>query len=216
MMDIRDSTDLTKKHGAKWAEFNKEWLGEAREALANFGGTFVKSTGDGLLAAFGLFDDEDAVRDLPGLENQNKEADERRWACLTADTFSCLEHLFQKFEEISEKHFPGELMRLGCGLDRGQIYRGIRGSKTHREFDIWGDKVNMSAKLEGFGKEIASDFEPDSSLLIVSPFAVDFLESVSGFKKVDLSGGLLNKYGLKWVLVRSYSRISNKKLKSVA
>lgn len=217
MMDIRDSTNLTRKYGDRWSEFNKAWLSEALDIIRSHGGTFVKSTGDGLLGAFGLFDDESLLDDIPGLEDKNKEADEARWVGLTVDTYGCLEQLMLRFEKVSAEHFPEEVIRIACGLDRGKVHRGIRGAQSRREFDIWGDKVNTAAKLEAFSKDIAGNFDPEASLLVISPFASDFLENLSGFKKImvtdEIRGSL---HGIRWVLVRSYRNQQLIKAKKVS
>ena len=214
MMDIRDSTNLTRKYGERWSEFNKAWLSEALDIIRSHGGMFVKSTGDGLLAAFGLFDDENLLEDIPGLEDKNKEADEARWIGLTVDTYGCLETLMNRFEKIAAEHFPEEVIRIACGLDRGKVHRGVRGANNRREFDIWGDKVNTAAKLEAFSKSIAEGFGPDSSLLVISPYAADFLDSLDGFQKVDVTDEIRGSlHGIRWVLVRSYrnNKVSVKK-----
>lgn len=214
--DIRGSTMLTKKYGAHWAEFINAWLTEANEVLRTHGGTFIKSTGDGFLAAFGLFDEEDIVRDLPGLSQQNKEADENRWVGLTVDTFSCLDLIMRKFETVSNTWFPHERIRMACGLDRGRVHRGVRGGRKRLEFDIWGDKVNVAAKLESFSKSLTHHFDPEASLLIVSPFATDFLENLDSFKRIEMDPEQQQHLGgIRWVLVRTYN-VQRARLKLVA
>jgi class 3 adenylate cyclase len=205
MLDIRDSTNLTRKHGSAWSEFNKEWLGFANDLIKSHGGTFVKSTGDGLLAAFGLFDEEGAVRDIPGMEEANRIADEERWIGLTVNSYGCIEIIFRRFEELSARYFPNEVIRLACGLDRGPVHRGVRGGKDRQEFDIWGDKVNTAAKLEAFSKVVSHNFDPESSLLVISPYAADFLDDLDGFTKMEMSESIRGSlYGIRWVLVREY------------
>lgn len=207
VFDIRGSTVLTRKYGARWAAFNKLWLEQASDTIKAHGGTFVKSTGDGLLGAFGLFDDEEIVKDLPGLEAKNSEADEERWRQLTVNTYGCLELLINRFSELAERHFPEEEILIACGLDRGEVHRGIRGGKSKQEFDIWGDKVNTAAKLESFSKLISKDFGSKSSFLIVSPFASDFLEDLLGFEKYNIAEHIQSELsGIKWVLVRNYQQ----------
>jgi class 3 adenylate cyclase len=205
MVDIRESSRLTRELGDEWSAFNKEWLRKANDAVKAFGGTFVKSTGDGLLAAFGLFDEEDLVSDIPGAEVQNKIADEERWLGLTVNTYGCVEVLFRVFHETAKKYFPERNVRMACGLDRGDVRRGIRGGRDRQEFDIWGDKVNTAAKLEAYSKVVSEKFDENASLLVVSPYAADFLDALNGFTKVDVSEGLRSGlYGVRWVLVREY------------
>lgn len=212
LMDIRDSTRLTKKYGSAWSEFNKEWLESALRILRSYGGTFVKSTGDGMLGAFGLFDEENIVQDVPNLEDQNMEADEVRWTGLTVDTYGCLEQMMLRFEVLATKYFPDEVVRIACGLDRGKVYRGVRGTDQRKEFDIWGDKVNMAAKLEAFSKTIAPKVDPEASLLVVSPYAADFLDQLSGFQRVEADKSVVQGlHGIKWVLVRTYRNQADSK-----
>ena len=216
VIDIRDSTVLTRKYKEKWDEFTSTWLAEAIDIIRKHSGTFIKSTGDGMLAAFGLFEEEATLSDIPGLEQADKKADEIRWINLTIDVFGCISELINRFNKIAGEKFPDENIRMGCGLDRGKVMRGIRGGRRRSEFDIWGDKVNTAAKLETFSKSVTSHFEQTASLLVVSPYAADFLDNLESFQKFTLDhsiGGSLN--GINWVLVRAYSS-GKAKLRSVA
>lgn len=216
VIDIRDSTNLTRKYKEEWAKFTSAWLGSAIEIIKKHSGTFVKSTGDGLVAAFGLFDEDDILKDLPHLAQKDSEADEARWINLTVDAFGCVSELLSSLSEISNQFFPEEKIKIGCGLDRGPVFRGVRGGKSRREFDIWGDKVNTAAKLESFSKTIQSGFPKDSSLLVVSPYACDFLEELEGFKKVEITEDIRGSlFGMRWVMVKSYNRLT-KSQKSAA
>ncbi|MGE3388121.1 MAG: adenylate/guanylate cyclase domain-containing protein [Bdellovibrionales bacterium] len=204
VMDIRDSTNLTRKYNQRWAGFTSLWLAEAMDIISKHSGTFIKSTGDGMLGAFGLFEEASVLADIPGLEQADKKADEIRWINLTVDVFGCINELMNRFNQLATTHFPEEVIRMGCGLDRGKVMRGVRGGRRRQEFDVWGDKVNTAAKLEAFSKTLTQHFEQGASLLVVSPFAADFLDALEGFKKFEINDPVESLKGVRWVLVRSY------------
>lgn len=73
------------------------------------------------------------------------------------------------------------------------------------ELDIWGDRVNCASRLQDFSKALLDKYEKDSSLLVVSPFAGDFLEDQTEFKTCYMKdSGVKDFPGIKWVLVKEY------------
>lgn len=211
-LDIRDSTKLAKKYGNKWDNFCSDWITRAGRIIEKNHGNFIKSSGDGILGGFGLFDDLPDLDDIPEIENEREIADERRWGDLTKETFNCLEELIYEFMVFSKNYFPDENLRIGCGVDRGFVTRGVRGSQDKKEFDIWGDRVNIASKLESLCKDLYkySNLDVASSIMVVSPFACDYLERDVMFNKVDLDKAMRSKaHGVPWILFKEFKVNTN-------
>lgn len=208
-LDIRNSTGLAKKYGGRWDHFCKEWLTLAGRVIQKYNGNFIKSSGDGILGGFGLFDDMPDLSDIPGIETDLMNVDERRWVDLTKEAFSCLDDIIFQFIQLTQIHFPDDHISIGCGIDRGNITRGIRGGKDKKEFDIWGDRVNIASKLEGLCKDLYkyNNVDESTSLMVVSPFACDYLDNNLLFKKVDLNPTMKKKIlGIPWILYKEYKK----------
>lgn len=206
-IDIRNSTQMTTHYKNRWEAFGKAWMAAAAEIIPGNRGNLLKTGGDSLLITFGVFDEATPdLSDIPGLERDEISAENQRWKELTFHCFTCTHKLILKFQELSKLHFPDVPVKLGAGIDRGPIHRGVRGSAQKMELDIWGDRVNCSARLQDYSKNVASNFEKDSSLLVVSPFAGDYLEDQNNFKTHLITDGGIKDYpGIKWVLVKEYA-----------
>jgi hypothetical protein len=145
------------------------------------------------------------LSDIPGVEGQVAQADELRWQDLTQITMNCMEELYAKFFEISASHFPDSILRVGAGVDRGVVMRGVRGSSQRVEFDVWGDPVNICSKIEAYSKQIPG-LSPEKCALVLSPYACDFLEDLTGWRKVNIEDSTLaTDMGIKWVLVKEFA-----------
>ncbi|MEZ4814725.1 MAG: adenylate/guanylate cyclase domain-containing protein [Bdellovibrionota bacterium] len=213
-IDIRNSTYMTNNFKKEWEAFGREWMAAASDLVPNNRGNLLKTGGDSLLITFGVFDEAlPDLSDIPGIERDEISAENQRWKELTYHCFSCTHKLIQKFQELSKLHFPNTPVKLGAGIDRGPIHRGIRGSDRKMELDIWGDRVNCSSRLQDYSKNLLSHFEKDSSVLVVSPFAGDYIEDQTDFKTHLINdSGIKDFPGIKWVLVKEfpyYLRLAN-------
>jgi len=209
VVDIRDSTKLSRTHGQRWNNFFETFISHVSQTVEHYDGTYIKSTGDGFILAFGLFRDDIDLSDLPGIEEKEAHAKEEIWTDLTRSTLNCFEDIYQTFLQLSHEHFPKLNIKIGVGIDRGAVDSGVRGSQTHLEFDVWGDKVNIAAKIEALTKSLSSN-EPDSVLtLALSPYASDYLTDYSTFQRVMLTDGQISgSPNIKWLLVRRFRRPS--------
>lgn len=205
-IDIRNSTLMMNNHKDRWDQFNKEWMATASEIVPRFRGNLLKTGGDSLLITFGIFDEAPVdLSDIPGIEHDERAAEDRRWRELSHHSFKCTHELFVGFQELAKKHFPETPLRIGAGLDRGPVTRGLRGSDHKMELDIWGDRVNCAARLQDHSKTVAARFKADSSLLVISPYAGDYLGDQSKFLTLPIRApGIKDFPGLKWVLVKEY------------
>lgn len=202
-LDIRNSTVLQKKYGELWEKFNAAWITSASEIIEKNGGHFVKSSGDGILGAFGVFDESGDLENIQDFSSEVASAEKTRLSFLLVHSLECLDNLFAAFRKISMEMLPDENVVLCGGLDRGKIKAGLRGGDARKEFDIWGDTVNISAKLESSSKTFLKSYPDSTYLLIVSPYAADFLVSNSKFSRKEL-GHTASINGIKWVYVREY------------
>ncbi len=212
-MDIRDSTQMTSLYRDRWETFGKEWMAAASKIVPAHRGSLLKTGGDSLLITFGVFDEAPVdLSDIPGIEREEIMAEERRWKELTFHCFNCTHKLIEQFQLISDKHFPEHSLRIGAGIDRGPVKRGLRGSEHKMELDIWGDRVNCAARLQDYAKNVATRFDADSSVLIVSPFACDYIDEKTDFRTTPVDGsGIKDFPGIKWVLAREYKyRVRNR------
>jgi class 3 adenylate cyclase len=205
-MDIRNSTSLTKKYGVLWEQFIAAWITEASATIEKHGGHFVKSAGDAVLGAFGVFDDsEDTDYDTIG-PKEAAAAERTRLSFLLAHSLDCLDDLFSKFSRLAEAYFPEERIVVCGGIDRGFIKAGVRGGYERKEFDVWGDTVNVAAKIESLSKVYLKQYPLGTNLLIISPYASDFLIPNESFLKVNVPEGIGNE-GIKWVYIRAYAHM---------
>ena len=213
-LDIRDSSKLTRENGERWTKFLKEWMALAPGIIEQKNGKLLKTAGDSLLATFGVFEEDVDLSDIPGLEREIATADERRWSFLTRNTMACSEELIQSFQELAASHFPEKEVRIGVGIDRGKVWKGVRGSEVRKELDIWGDAVNCASRLEAYSKALISRFNRDSSLLVMSPYAADYFNQFEGFTRVDTRSEIKDFAGIKWVLVREFRALRTSSLES--
>lgn len=94
---------------------------------------------------------------------------------------------------------------MGAGLDKGWVERGIQGSAGHAELDINGDPVNCSNRLQEYSKTILEERGWQASILVVSPFASDYLTDLASFVRIQTTEKPVRNYQLvKWVLAKAF------------
>ncbi len=206
-IDVRDSTELQKKYGQQWLAFRKEYFGLVSKAVDFFGGYVQKTMGDCHVINFGVMDDVIDLSDVPGLERENAEVDEKRLQSASDAAMECIERVFTGFQKLARRHFPGEIVRIGAGIDKGEMERGIQGDRGTLELDINGDPVNCASRLQEYSKALSKSFDTNSSVVLLSPFASDYIteQSLSLYKRVSTDGKPVRNYpGIKWVLAREF------------
>ena len=111
--------------------------------------------------------------------------------------------------------FPKEKIRLGAGIDRGFVQCGAHGDVSHREFDINGEPVNCSNRLQEYTKALSSELGLEGSVLVISPYTADYIEDYSAFKRISTEKSPIRNFPLiKWVLVREFSQTSGQTRKA--
>ena len=206
-IDIRESTYYTNQHPEQWEAFQKAWSKLSSEIVSKSGGNLLKTGGDSLLITFGLFEETPDLSDLPGIENELQEAEARRWRMLTDSCIQCMEQITLAAHKLGAEYFPEKPIRIGIGVDRGPIKKGLRGSDHRLELDIWGDRVNCASRLEAFCKVVGLGCDPQSSVMVLSPFATDHLRDLVGYVRVPVAeNGIKDFPGIRWVLAREFRR----------
>jgi class 3 adenylate cyclase len=128
-----------------------DYFEEMTASVHRYGGTIDKFIGDGLMAFFGAPSPrENAVQ----------------------DAFDAARDMLQRLVVLNERLQAESIepIRIGVGLDAGEVVVGHVGSKQRHEYTVIGDTVNTASRLEGLTKELGYP-------VIVSAGAVDMLDN---------------------------------------
>ncbi len=208
-IDIRGSTEACKVDMEAWIRLRTAYFHEVSIIVKSNGGYIHKTVGDHHLISFAIMDDLEDLSEISGLEHEINQAEERRLHYWSHKAMAAAEQVAVTFHRLSDKEFPGYNMRIGLGLDKGLVERGVQGTGLTQELDVTGNAVNCATRLEEYTKVIQSKAAPSSSLLVMSPFASDYLDSFSGLKKVSaIEHPVRNFPGIKWVLLKEFARKS--------
>ncbi len=131
------------------------YFNEMTAAVHSNGGTIDKFIGDGLMAFFGAPNS----RDNPA-----------------RDGFNTAREMLQRLETLntSLQEQGIEPIRIGVGLQIGEVVVGHVGSSQRHEYTAIGDTVNTASRLEGLTKslgypvvcsaDVAAELDPDAAL----------------------------------------------------
>lgn len=156
------------------------YLTEMSEAIMGHGGTLVAYMGDGIMAIFGapLEQDDHAARAL---------AAAREMIGGRLDTFNAW---------LAANDITAEPVRMGVGLNSGEVMSGNVGSPNRLEYAAVGDTTNTASRLEGMTKG-----SPHSLLVAASTRELAERQGPTGLTRVgemDVRGrdGKLEVWGL--------------------
>lgn len=167
--DIRDFTRLSEQYDPiVMVTILNEYFSAMVDVAKMNGGTVNKFGGDSTLVVFGApvyhKDHADrAVRTALGMR--------RRMAQLNA-------------ERLTRGEVP---IRMGIGINTGEVVAGTVGSRDRMEYTVIGDSVNLSARIQGLNKEF-----PEYDIL-VSQFTYEMLSERESYMFRNL--GLINLKG---------------------
>ena len=158
--DIRDYTKFSE--GLEAAEVVRQlnvYFERMVGCVTDCKGTFHKFIGDAIMAAWG---DIAAASFGPEIDAKNAV----RSALMMRHSLLELNE-----ERKSEGMVP---LRIGIGLNHGNVQAGMLGSTGRMEFTVMGDGVNTASRLEGMTKEFKTDLAISESvkLLIGDEFLV--------------------------------------------
>ena len=210
-IDIRDSTELQKAYKDRWLDLQTSYFSLVTRSVAKHNGYIQKTIGDCHVINFGVMDEDADPSDIPGIETEVATAEDRRLQRASDSAFKCMDEIFSQFSKVTENLFPEVAIRLGGGMDKGIVERKIQGDQSLLlELDVNGEAVNCCSRLQEYSKEIRSQFDLDSSLFVISPFAADYvnLKQMTGFKKLSTQEKQIRNFpNIRWVLVREFKSL---------
>ena len=171
------------------------------------GGFVHKTSGDGHLIFFGIFNDEPDLSDIPDIEDEERLASKRRNQYYLKKVITTSEEITQCVWNLGMRDLCLNTIRIGIGIDFGPVHVKVLGSdEIKKELDVYGLVVNRATRLEGHAKALAKLFSTSSSLAIMSPEAANFLQNDKSFVSVDISEIPVRDFpDLKTVFVRNFS-----------
>lgn len=132
--DIRDFTTISETWPPdQLVTILNEYMTEMVSIVFKHKGSIDKFVGDAIVAVYGS---------LIELDNQAE--------CAVKAVFEMQEKL--KELNVRWQDVYGVDMKIGCGINTGEVFLGNIGSPDRMEFTVIGDAVNLSARLEGLTK----------------------------------------------------------------
>lgn len=175
-LDIRGYTQMIQTNDAqKVGYFLNTYQAMVSDLVGQYGGFIHKTMGDGHLISFGLMDDDDVdLSEIPGIEAELKQADERRAQSALKRTILVVDMIAFNTELLAaEMGIPG--IRLGAGLEHGDVELRVFGDTEYRrEFDIFGNTIVRATRLQAHTKALLPQAPAGSSLLVASPIAMHY------------------------------------------
>lgn len=164
--DIRGFTQFNKEIDPEYlTELLNEYLIHCTEIIHGHGGVVDKYMGDGILAYFGCFE-----------QNQDHAVDAIETAMEilgTSNTF--FDGWYKKLLATSKHKYLG----IGIGLTTGPMYWDHIGSPVRKELTIIGAHVNLASRLQSIAK---------SGEILVSNITKGELEKKFNFEKIERRG----------------------------
>ena len=117
------------------------YFAEMTEAVFNHGGVLDKFIGDAVMASWG------------GLGDEPPEVLAQRSVAAALEMRERLAALNEKW--TSEGRTP---LKIGVGIHLGEAVAGELGSDQRSDFTVLGDAVNLASRIEGFTKQVGTDF----------------------------------------------------------
>ena len=159
--DIRGFTTLSETMEPEAVvEVLHEYLNPMSEIVVKHGGTLDKYIGDAIMALYGA---------------PLEQADHSRRACRTA--LEMMQTLKALDREWLERGRPA--LKIGIGINSGQVSVGNMGSNRLFDYTAIGDNVNLASRLEGLNKFYGTE-------ILVAGATVSDLGPGFYFREVDL------------------------------
>lgn len=178
-VDIRGYTGFKKNEDPELtAVYMKDYHSFITKIVGDNGGYIHKSNGDGHLISFGVIEEVPDLSDIPGLEEQIKEAHARKLAKYVDSADKIFKSLVEQLIFLSAKYDIGAPVSIGAAVGAGDIRVIIHGDANYRrEIDIDGDVIFRVTRLEAYTKVILGAKSGLESCLIFSPEVENHLPS---------------------------------------
>jgi len=138
--DIRSFTSVSEKMNPEQVvEMLNEYMGEMVDVIERFEGDVDKYVGDAIMAIWGI-----------SMGDPKLEAERSVLACL---------EMREKLKDLNarRKVRGEEPIKIGMGLNSGEVVFGKIGSPHRMEYTVIGDTVNTASRMESLTKEMGTD-----------------------------------------------------------
>lgn len=186
-LDVRGFTKLMKSDNQNQA---RQLMDKYHNLVATFiggsSGFIHKTHGDGHLISFGLMNEQADLSGIPGLFEEEKVASLRRNKEIVKNAIITCEKIIDAFFRLKNEFGIGQNIQIGAAIDFGVVEMKIKGdARVRLEFDFDGIPVIRCVRLENHTKFLSKTVSPDNSYLILSKSAVNFVENLTEFQKLD-------------------------------
>lgn len=181
-IDIRGYTNLLKQFPkqmiSKFIEHYHEMVSQVTEAN---GGVIHKTAGDGHLICFGILDEMVDLSDIPGIEDEEKQALRKRNSHLLKKALTASEEIVVSARKMAVSYLGISSLKIGIGIDYGDVHIKVFGGEHMRkELDVFGIPVNCATRLEAHTKlldhSLGQSMEKNRCYIVLSPAAAEFLD----------------------------------------
>jgi adenylate cyclase len=155
--------------------FLRDYSEVAAQSIFSFGGVLDKFIGDGVMALFGVLE-----------ENGDKGALAACNAVQSAMTFqSGFNKILEKWLSKWKMSVPESIdIGLGCGLNTGPALVGNIGSPIRDQFTALGSTVNLAARIEGRSEKSEILLSQSTQVRVKSQFATSKKVSLTDIKNI--------------------------------
>ena len=184
--DIRSFTAMSEKmQPFEVVEFLNEYMTRMVECVNKTGGTVDKFIGDAIMVEWGV----PTTSGTPASDAWN-----------AVKTALMMRYTLLQFNK--ERAASGKApVRIGCGINSGEVVAGQIGSSQRMEYTVIGDAVNFASRTESLNKPFATDIllTENTYLLIKNKIVAQEMPSVTvkGKEKPVKMYAVINAAGLK-------------------
>jgi adenylate cyclase len=139
--DIRGFTTISEQSDpVKFVEQLNEYFGAMVEIVMKHDGTLSKFIGDAIMALYGA----------PLSRGEGEDA----WRAV-ATAYEMRSRLAELHRDWESRSLP--LLKIGIGINHGDVVLGDIGSPQRMEYTVIGDPVNVASRVEGLNKDFGTD-----------------------------------------------------------
>lgn len=183
-LDIRGYTKFRQNTDEKiFKAFMVDYNAMATEVIYKNKGYINKTNGDGILASFGVMEQEVDLNDITSLDSELQIAARNRKHELIKKSIITFEQILSEFEKLKLKYKIDSKFYIGGGLDYGSVEVLIAiNSSFRKEYDIDSEVIIRAKRLEAHSKELMIMFDPESSFLIINSEHINYPEKIPQLK----------------------------------